>query len=316
MKRYRYLYRIAMAALVAFGVAVSGEASAGARALISLHDNGDMNWSQRVALQDSLRERFGFTETRFLVDAMPDEIPSHVKQFLEEGADENDRRLVWVSGLSRDHGPAASICPAPGFAPIRPTAPSLILAPACYGDVLLMPQGARHFGITEPSVSRETSRVGRIRAGDAPWLAHLALPADGARFVTGADGMIQRFLGRPDGDTLDAAALLHLLRSEFRWNGSSYTATLDLFDRGIERDELLPFALGAHSRPVLRGRTLAIHKRELALYARPAPKAGAALHLRAGERIRVLRQGRDKTLRYVAAPGGIFGWVRTDDLVD
>jgi len=310
----RKLQNLVLGAAIALGVALSGEASAGARALISLHDNGDMSWSQRVALQDSLRERFGFTETRFLVDATPDEVPFHVKQFLEEGAAENDHRLVWVSGLAREQGPANSICPGPGFEPIRAAAPSLILAPACYGDVLMMPQGARHFGITEPSAGAETSRVGRIRAADAPWLAHLALPSDGPRFVAGADGMIQRFLNRADGDTLDAAALLHLLRSEFRWNGSSYTATLDLFDRGIERDALLPFAMSAHSRPVLRGRTLAVHKPELALYARPAPKAGAAAYLRAGERIRVLRQGRDKSLRYVAVPSGLFGWVRADDL--
>lgn len=311
----RQLQNLVLASALAISIVLSGEASAGARALVSLHDNGDMSWSQRVALQDSLRQRFGFTETRFLVDATPDEVPFHVKQFLEEGADENDHRLVWVSGLSREHGPADSICPAPGFEPIRAAAPSLILAPACYADVLLMPQGARHFGITAPSAGAETSRVGRIRAADAPWLAHLALPSDGPRFVGGADGMIQRFLSRAEGETLDAAALLHLLRSEFRWNGSSYTATLDLFDRGVERDALLPFAMSAHSRPVLRGRALAVRKPDLALYARPAPKAGAALHLRAGERVRVLRQGRDKSLQYVAAPGGIFGWVRTDDLV-
>lgn len=290
-------------------------AKAEPRALISLHDGGELTWEQRVSLQASLRKRFGFTETRFLVDATPGEVAGAVKRFLEEPLEENDRRLVWVSGLDRRH--AASVCPDADFQPIRPVAASLILAPACFGDALMMPQGARHFGVSTPAGRTTETRVGRIDAADAPWIAHVALPSDAARFVQGANTLIAEHLASGPGGALDAADLLHLLRARFRWNGSSFTPGLDVFEHGAPARALYPLALDTnreHSWLGRHGRRIEARSRALTLYDRPMLSAQPALVLERPDTIRLLRQSDDARLRYVAIDGKFFGWVRTDDL--
>jgi hypothetical protein len=306
---------ITMLALFVAFITTTSMAKAGPRALISLHDNGPLTWDQRVSLQSSLRERFGFEETRFLVDATPDEVPAAVKQFLEEAPDENDHRLVWVSGLNRRH--ARSICPDASFAPIQPTAPSLILAPACYGDALILPQGTRHFSLTAPDASSSAARIGRTRATDTPWVALLSLPGDGKRFIQGADRMIAEHLSKAPVRTLDASNLLHLLRAQFRWNGSSYTPSLDVFDRGIDRDQLYPFAIDHRRRQISsnhQGRRVEMRGNSLALFDRPTPKRGPGIVLDRHESVRLLRQGRDQSMRFVVVDNRYYGWVKTDDL--
>ena len=84
-------------------------ADAQSRALISLHEAGHMTWEKRVTLQERLKKQFGFDEVRFLVDTTPNEVPAAVKTFLEEPTEENDQRLVWVSGLDKPDN--RSICP-------------------------------------------------------------------------------------------------------------------------------------------------------------------------------------------------------------
>ena len=306
---------LAVLALPVLFVVTASLAEAGPRALISLHDNGQMTWEQRVSLQTSLRERFGFEETRFLVDATPDEVPAAIRAFLEEATDENDHRLVWVSGLDRRN--ERSVCPDASFAPIQPTAPSLILAPACYGDALMLPQGTRHFALTAPDASTRAARIGRTRATDTSWVVHLSLPGDGQRFVQGADRMIAEHLSKAPVRTIDASSLLHLLRAQFRWNGSSYTPSLDVFDRGIDRDQLYPFAFDLHRRHISakhQGRRVEMLGPRLALYDRPAPKRGPAIILNNRESVRLLRQGRDASMRYVVVDNRYYGWVKADDL--
>ena len=288
---------------------------AGSRALISLHEADQTTWEKRVTLQESLRRRFGFDETRFLVNATPKEVPAAVKRFLEEPADEDDHRLVWVSGLDRHHD--RSICPDATFDPIEPRATSLILAPACYGDALLMPQGTRHFSLGTPDAKDTTARIGRVRTVDAPWIAHLSLPADGARFVEGVDAVIAGHLSQGPGDNLDAAGLLHLLRARFRWNGSNYTPSLDLFDRGIEPDELHPFAFDARRKRSWlgrHGRKVDVRGSELPFYDQPSVKRGPDLNLYKRDTVRVLRHGRDEAMRFVTVDARYFGWVRKNDL--
>lgn len=299
------------AVLVGAGTRVKAEP----RALIALHDNGQLTWEQRVTLQASLRQRFGFSETRFLVDATPDEIPMAAKRFLEETPDEDDRRLVWVSGLDRRHD--MSVCPGADFEPIRPAAPSLILAPGCFAEALLLPQGARHFGISSPAIKTSTARVGRIKAADAPWIAHLALPADAKRFVQAADTLIAEHLANGPGGGLDAGGLLHLLRARFRWNGSSFMPSLDVFDRGITATALHPLALDARRRyswEGRHGRRIAARGAGLALFDRPAMDAKPALVVRNPAAIRLLRTGADERMRFVTLGGNLFGWARADDL--
>ena len=163
-------------------------AHAGTKALISLHGHSQLTWEQRLTLQESLRKVFDFAETRFLVDATADEVAPVVKRFLEKTAENSDRRLVWVSGL--DSRTPSSICPKSGLKPIRPVAPSLILAPAWLAKGLILPQGTRHFAITQPSPITREARLGRITETDVPWIAHLALPSDHPRFIRAADALI------------------------------------------------------------------------------------------------------------------------------
>ena len=307
--------KIATALGFAFAAAtMTPAAEAAPRALISLHDSGQLTWEKRVSLQESLRKRFGFMETRFLVDATPEEVPEAIKSFLEEAPEEYDRRLVWVSGLDRRHD--LSVCPSPDFEPIRPLAPSLILAPACYGPALMLPQGARHFSLSTPGRDTE-ARIGRIKAGDAPWIAHLTLPSDAKRFVQAADTLIEGHFSQGPGGALDAGRLLHLLRARFRWNGSRFTPSLDVFDRGVTAQALYPLALDTdqrHSWEGRHGRQIDVHGPALALYDRPALDAPPVLTVPRAETIRLLRIGADERMRFVTVDGKYFGWARADDL--
>ncbi|MEK9752902.1 MAG: hypothetical protein VW338_06785 [Rhodospirillaceae bacterium] len=305
---------LALLALVAASLP-NGPAKAEPRALISLHEGGQLTWERRLALQEALRKRFGFAETRFLVDATQNEVPAAVKRFLEDAPDEDDRRLVWISGLDRRH--ELSVCPDPEFAPIRPAAPSLILAPACFATALLLPQGARHFAISAPNVRTREARVGRVDAKDAPWIAHLALPADDARFVQAADTLIADHLAIAPGGALDAGDLLHLLRARFRWNGSEFTPTLDVFDRGVTARAIHPLALDAsrrHSWSGRLGRRIEARRGAIQLYDRPAMDAAPAVTVERPATIRLLRNGADERMRFVMLGQNMFGWVRAADL--
>ncbi len=316
MSSRRFIIAIGLIVLQAAMLASGAKpASAEPRALIALYDSGQLTWERRVALQEALRRRFGFAETRFLVDATPDEVPAVVKRFLEDAPGEDDRRLVWISGLDRRH--ERSLCPDPDFTPIRPAAPSLILAPACFATALLLPQGARHFAISAPDSKTLEARIGRVSATDAPWVAHLALPSDNPRFVQAADTLIAEHLANGPGGSLDAGELLHLLRARFRWNGSDFTPSLDVFDRGITAKAIHPLALDArrnHSWEGRHGRRIEPRGATIQLFDRAATDAAPALVVRHPATIRVLRNSADERMRFVTLGGKLFGWARTDDL--
>ena len=290
-------------------------ATAGLQALISLHEGSGDIWERRVAIQELLRGRFGFDEVRFLVDATPGEVPSEIRDFLEAPHEPGDRRLVWISGLDRADG--GSICGSQQFKPIRPTAPSLILAPTCYTEVIAFPQGSRHYGVTAPDRDRAEARIGRTNAGDAPWIALITLPSARADFVVGANSLVYEHLKRAASGLLDPAAILQTIRTRFRWNGADFTPSLDLYDRGVGRSDIRPFGFVkglAESPDILLARRATARTPMLDLYPRPEIGDGAAISLPGETPVQILRGDRDGHMRFVAIGARLFGWVKANDL--
>lgn len=301
-----------------FVVALSPlSASASLSALISIHEgNADM-WEQRDKLRDLLHNRFGFNDVRFLVDATPEEIPDRLKKFLEEDATPEDRRLVWVSGFNNKQ--TDSICANSNFDPIQPKAASLILAPSCYTDVIALPQGTRHYSLTAPVIGQTAARMGRTHASTAPWIAVLTLPSVNEAVIQGTNSLVFDHLTTAMRNHLDPAALLRHIRAKFRWNGSNYTPTLDLFDRGLPREALRPFGLlkSSHLDAVTRGGTPArLRAPSFALYTKPDALDGLSMSVNTHKPVRVLRRNRDGDMRFVAIGTDYFGWVKTNDLVE
>ena len=290
-------------------------ADAQSRALISLHEAGQMTWEKRVTLQERLKKHFGFDEVRFLVDTTPNEVPAAVKTFLEEPTEKNDQRLVWVSGLDKPDN--RSICPDTTFDPIKPSATSLILAPACYSNAISIPQGARRFSLDSPQNYNTTARVGRVQVSDVSWLAHLSLPADGVQFVQDVDTIISKYLSQGSSANLDPATLLNLLRGGFHQNGSNYTPSLTLFDRGIDPEDLHPFTFNVKHKPswlTHHAQKIDVQLNELPFYDHASDKSGSAVVLYKPSTVHVLRHGRNKDMQFVAVNARYFGWVRKNDL--
>ena len=290
-------------------------ADAQSRALISLHEAGQMTWEKRVTLQERLKKHFGFDEVRFLVDTTPNEVPAAVKTFLEEPTEKNDQRLVWVSGLDKPDN--RSICPDTTFDPIKPSATSLILAPACYSNAISIPQGARRFSLDSPQNYNTTARVGRVQVSDVSWLAHLSLPADGVQFVQDVDTIISKYLSQGSSANLDPATLLNLLRGGFHQNGSNYTPSLTLFDRGIDPEDLHPFTFNVKHKPswlTHHAQKIDVQLNELPFYDHASDKSGSAVVLYKPGTVHVLRHGRNKDMQFVAVNARYFGWVRKNDL--
>jgi len=306
-----------LALLVLLGPLVfTKPAAATLSALISIHEgNADM-WEQRASIQELLRKRFGFDDVRFLVDATPEETPARLKKFLEEEAGPNDRRLVWVSGLNQRQN--STVCAARNFQTIRPKAASLILAPGCYTDIISLPQGTRHFSMTSPTPESSTARIGRTRATNAPWIAVLTLPSANEAVIQGTNELIFEHLNASSKGHLDPAALLQHLRARFRWNGSSFTPTLDYFDRGLAREQIRPFGINRtrNDHVVFSGGTpVRFRKSVFGLYAKPDARDGLAMTVPSGISVRALRRDRDGQMHYIAVGTSHFGWVKSDDLV-
>ena len=83
---------------------ISAPASAGTEALISFHGADNGSWERRAAVQDLLRGSYGFDRVKVLVDATAEEVPKHVRRFLQKPAKAGDRRLVAgrTAGWKRD----------------------------------------------------------------------------------------------------------------------------------------------------------------------------------------------------------------------
>jgi len=305
-------------ALAAATAPLTAQASS-SEALISFHGADNGSWERRAAVQDLLRDHYGFDQVRVLVDATAAEVPKEVRRFLEKPARPGDQRFVWVSGLKGEAG--KTVCPGPAAAPMRPSASTLVLAPDCYKPVIRFPQGARHYRLSAPAPGAAAARVGRIDARDPGLVALITLPVGDDRYVAGADSLIFDSLkaGGKAG-IVDPTYLLRALRAGFRWNGTAYTPTLDLFYGGAHeavgpfgfRSDQTGAALLERVRPVKRkaGRKAG----RLRVHDSPDPHTAAALTVRKPGPVRVLRADRSGAMRYVAIGDNLFGWVRRHDL--
>jgi hypothetical protein len=291
-------------------------AKAGTEALISFHGTDNGSWERRFAIKELLSGHYGFDEVNILTDATAEEVPNLVRKFLEAPRRNGDKRFVWVSGLQGAQG--KTVCPSLNYAPVQPAAPSLILAPNCYLGSIRFPQGARHYSLTTPKLHRVSARLGRIDASDPAWVALLTLPVGNNRFITRADTLVFNKLtaGKEKG-VMDPNQILQTLRSDFRWNGSSYTPTLDLFHRGTELDQLGPFGFlqGDTAQPRLdRIKPTKRRIRKLSLYPTSFGHRGSAIVVPGTEPVRVLRSDRTGGMRYVTIGDNLFGWVPSHDL--
>ena len=292
-------------------------AAASLTALISIHEGSTDMWEQRADIQDLLKSRFGFGDVQFLVDATPGEIPERMKAFLEQPADPDDRRLVWVSGF--DPHQDSTVCAGGKFQTIHPRTSSLILAPDCYTDIIALPQGARHYAMTAPTQTTRAARIGRTRATNAPWIAVLTLPSENEAVIQGTNDLVFEHLKLAPQMRLDPVALLHHLRTRFRWNGSDFTPTLDLFDRGLSREQLRPFGI-AQTAPAQEaidvGTPRRLRNAFFEIYTKPDASDGGGMSLRADMPVRVLRRDRDGQMRYASVGSSLFGWIKSDDLAE
>ena len=286
-----------------------GTALAAAEALIALRDSGAEAWRRQGQAQELLRQRYGFDKVHVLVNATPDEIPERVRAFVQRPGDAQARRLLWISGVAA--GDPASPCPSPDSQALIPAVATLILAPGCFADNIVLAPGARHFEITSPTPADQP----RATHSDAPVpLAVLTLPSDAPRFVDRADDIVLDLLG--GGGRVSAARLLTALRHGLDADGSDYTPALDA-TRGLATLTVLaPAGTATRTDPAAdwtghpaRARFLAFDLRRV-----PDPTADPALRLPAATPLRVLRRDRGGLMVFVSAARRFYGWVAADDL--
>ena len=307
MKR-RY-FCVLSSALALAVVAPGGKALAASEALIALRDSGAEAWRRQGRAQELLRELYGFDTVHVVVNATPDEIPARVRAFVERPGDARAHRLVWISGVAP--GAPASPCPSPDWQAPSPGAATLILAPGCFADKIVLAPGSRHFEITSPA---PTHRTGFARPGAPVPLAVVTLPSDAPRFVDRADDIVLDLLGR--GGAVSPARLLAALRHDLDADGSDYTPVLDATKGLATRTLLAPTGTATVADPAAdwaghpaRARFLAFDVRRV-----PDPAADPALRLPATTPLRALRRDRGGRMVFVNAAKRFYGWVAADDL--
>lgn len=289
--------------------APGGKALAASEALIALRDSGAEGWRRHGRAQELLRERYGFDTVHVLVNATPAEIPARVRAFVERPADAQARRLVWISGVAP--GDPASPCPSPEWQPVNPAAATLIAAPGCFADKIVLAPGSRHFEITSPAPAYPP-RFERLGAPVS--LAVVTLPSDAPRFVDRADDIVLDLLGR--GGAVSPARLLAALRHGFDADGSDYTPVLDATQGMASRDVLEPAGTTTMADDTAdwaghptRARFLAFDMRRV-----PDPAADPALRLPATTPLRALRRDKGGRMVFVNAAKRFYRWVAADDL--
>ena len=306
-------------AILMLGLIAAMPAFAASEALVALHASDDASWRRESAIQELLSRNLGFDEVRVLFDATPREISGQVAEFLARAGTAEDRRLVWVSGPGEG---ADSPCPAGRPTPVGPTAPTLMIAPSCFAEMLVLPPGTRHFGIS--SAAPRDPRAGGRPSGKAarPPIAILALPSDGARFIARADRIVFEALENARSGKLAPATLLRMLRHRFREDGSNYTPTLDAApaDAAWSRRLLAPPPEQLDERHAavgpgrFSGRLAWPRGRRLPLYRSGEEASEPVLTLPGRRAVTVLRTNRGGTMAFVRTARAYYGWVVIDEL--
>lgn len=297
-----------------------GIAAAGGTAFIGLADAGQPSWGRDLAVQEALQTGLGFDEVDLNANTTPGELAAGAAAFLARAGAPGTRRLVWISGPAS--GPD-SPCPATDAPLFRPAVPAVVLAPACFGDVLDLPVGALHLTLREmrPDAARRLTD----RNAQGVETVFIALPDDNNAVIEAANAIVLNTIaeaGRTGSSHLSPLVLLQRLRLELRIDGSDYVPTLDAFPRTAawSRHYLAPVAAaprpavrpGAVPPPRFDSRRPAMHP--VALYSRPGATAVAAVTVDGRAPFDFIRRSRDGRMGYVRTVEGLFGWVRSDAL--
>ena len=318
---YRKLILLAAAfswlAMPAAEAAAVPKALGGSEAFIALIDKGTDVWRRDGVVREMIEKRIGFDRVDLNLDTTPAEISTKLQAFLDRPAAPGARRFVWISGVAAGN---EGRCPADDQAPVTPRAATLILAPACYADLIDFPIGTRQIGLRGGRFDLRAMK--RHDGGAGAPVVFLGLPDDGAGFAARADEIIQKALTAAAGGSLTPAALLQRLRFGFREDGSDYTPRLDAAPgsaawsrRFLTPPKRLRKDNWERVRPDSFGGRLAWpRKRRLALYAGAMRAEPPVLSLPGRRPVTVLRTNRDGTMGFVRAPGALFGWVRLDAL--
>jgi hypothetical protein len=300
---------ILLSVLSLITVAPSGGAEAASEALIALRDSGTEGWRRQGQAQELLRERYGFDTVHVVVNATPDEIPARVRAFVERPGDARTHRLVWISGAAS--GDPTSPCPSPDAQAMKPGAATLILAPRCFAEKIVLAPGSRHFEITSPVPTR---RPRFERPYTPALLAVLTLPSDVSPFVDQADDIVLNLLGQ--GGEISAARLLVVLRHDLDTDGSDYTPVLKATKGLATRIVLVPGGIAAVADTAANWAGHSVRARFLAFDLRrvPDPTTDPALRLPGATPLRALRRDRGGRMVFVNAANRFYGWVAADDL--
>jgi hypothetical protein len=295
----------------------SSPSQAVSEALVALYDGGS-GWGRTGHLQDLLEKEYEFNKARVLMSATPEEVPALVHEFLSKPGAPGDKRFVWVSGPGAQN--ENTPCPSEDMPRVRPPVDTLVLAPACYLDMVGLPFGAKHVAVGRSNDrGADDGGAQRSRRGKrGPAVALLALPSDDPKFIESADKLVMKILRPGTFDDLHPYRLLDGLRNGFRENGSDYTPTLDIASwrktfitskRSRNEPDIHPsrrhLASAQPMRPLVN---------VLKLYGAPKNSAGPALRISGDRLVGMFRSDSSGQMAFVRVSGGYYGWVSAYDL--
>ena len=244
-----------VASLFAICLVTGTAVQADMRALIALNVNADGALAETLAGQEALLKRHGFGDVQVMTDVTPDEVFKHMKKFLERPAMPEDRRLVWISGLSGRM--SQGLCPkleeGRKRPKVRPTGQSIVLAPDCLARTLVLPRQALHIEKSTPTAAR-IRRYFRRQWNEGggghrqPALAVIPLPAHSAVGLARGDLAVFNVLTGAQGVALRPLAFLSALRRQFPPGSGPFVPTLDLAAWRQPFQQTLHFLNAAQSR--------------------------------------------------------------------
>ncbi|MFN3076251.1 MAG: peptidoglycan DD-metalloendopeptidase family protein [Alphaproteobacteria bacterium] len=119
---------LAVLMLITTGL-MTGEAEAGIRALLVASSGGAGN-GDLAALRAALRQDGHVPDVQVIAPLEPVAMAATIRTFLSTPIQSGELRLVWVAGGG--YGSVNSACPPWSEEAVRPSGPSVIVAPACF----------------------------------------------------------------------------------------------------------------------------------------------------------------------------------------
>jgi hypothetical protein len=291
------------------------EGCAAGSALVVLYDDFSRVYERTAVLQHILGREYGFDDVSIEINLLPREVPARVRRFLTTPRQPNERRFVWVSG-PRSHA-AHGVCPNAGTKPVRPSAPTVMLAPNCYLSFLRVDGLIRHLPTAPIWVHLDAAPPPLSVALKRGTLAFISLPNDQAEAVTNVDQLLVDTFRTLRGQAVSPAYLLQVLRHGFMKDGSDFTPRLTVAPaRSAWATNLLaadarPFAPGGGRQLLnaLAGSLKTLEGDPARLYSKPDLAAPTVTSLSPRQRVLVLRHDRTGRMAFVKTVDGNFGWV-------